>query len=176
MESAQNVLRRELSRLRRFAYSLTGSAADADDLVHDLAVKILEKGLPDMPDPVPWMITLCKNLWIDELRYRAVRSRKNSDGAGSSGGSSQSDGSEAMDVNVEVCNSLNKVYCHRVVEGLQALPEGQRVALSLVTIEGMSYAETAKVLDVPIGTVMSRVARARAMLLEIFSDKTETTL
>lgn len=167
MNPVQTVLTRELKRLRRFAYALTGSMADADDLVHDLVIKILEKGLPDMPDPMPWMITLCKNLWIDELRYREVRMRNvNND----------TDDSSIIDENVTAHDITTTVHCERVVKGLQSLPEGQRAALSLVTIEGMSYFEAAKVLDVPIGTIMSRVARARALLLELFNDPTEVTL
>lgn len=166
MDRIQTVLKRELKRLRRFAYALTGSEADADDLVHDLVVKVLEKGLPDMSDPMPWMITLCKNLWIDELRYREVRMRN-----------VKSDADENLpEGDISVPDISTSVHCDRVVKGLQSLPEGQRAALSLVTIEGMSYAEAAKVLDVPIGTIMSRVARARALLLELFNDPTEVSL
>lgn len=166
MELVQTVLKRELKRLRRFAYALTGSMTDADDLVHDLVIKILEKGLPDIADPMPWMITLCKNLWIDELRYREVRTRN-----------MNNDADDNMpEVSVAAYDITNTVHCERVVEGLQSLPEGQRAALSLVTIEGMSYSEAAKALDVPIGTIMSRVARARALLLELFNDPAEVSL
>lgn len=68
---------------------------------------------------------------------------------------------------------LNLLHTERVLRGLNHLPEHQRVALSLVAIEGMSYAETAKMLDVPVGTVMSRVARAREILLEKFSEQSQ---
>lgn len=160
MSSPREVLKKELKRLRKFAYSLTGNQPDADDLVHDLAVKVLEKGLPESVNPVPWLLTLCKNLWIDQLRHREVRAR-----------------SQDPDSHVEVNQmspeaELHLLHTERVLRGLKHLPEHQRLALSLVAIEGMSYAETAKVLDVPIGTVMSRVARAREILLEKFSEQT----
>ncbi len=166
MDSVQQVIQRELKRLRRFAYALTGSSADADDLVHDLVIKVLEKGLPNTADPVPWMITMCKNLWIDELRYREVRMRNAT--------------KEALAKPVEqealVTEGTDSIHCDRVVKGLQSLAEGQRLALSLVTVEGMSYSEAAATLDVPIGTIMSRVARARALLLELFNDRAEAAL
>lgn len=158
MSSPREVLKKELKRLRKFAYSLTGNQPDADDLVHDLAVKVLEKGLPDSANQVPWLLTLCKNLWIDQLRYREVRARP------------QDIESHAEETGLSPEAELHLLHTERVLRGLKQLPEHQRVALSLVAIEGMSYAETAKVLDVPIGTVMSRVARAREILLEKFSE------
>ncbi len=161
MDSPREVLQKELNRLRKFAYSLTGHQADADDLVHDLAVKVLEKGLPEYKDPVPWLITLCKNLWIDQLRYREVRSRPQDN---------ESDTIVEEDV-LSPEAELNLLHTERVIRGLRLLPEHQRLALSMVAIEGMSYAETARMLEVPIGTVMSRVARAREILLKKFGDK-----
>ena len=161
MDSPREVLKREVNRLRKFAYSLTGNKPDADDLVHDLAVKVLEKGLPDYDDPVPWLITLCKNLWIDQLRYREVRARPQDYDPHTEG--------KAMTPGAEI----HLLHTERVLRGLKRLPEHHRLALSLVAIEGMSYAETAKILEIPIGTVMSRVARAREILLEQFSEHTE---
>ena len=160
MISPREVLKKELNRLRKFAYSLTGSQADADDLVHDLAVKVLEKGLPEYEDPVPWLITMCKNLWVDQLRYREVRSR------------SQESDSPGEETNMSPEAELNLLHTERVIRGLKLLPDHQRLALSLVAIEGMTYAETAEVLQIPIGTVMSRVARAREILMEKFSEQT----
>lgn len=161
MSSPREVLQKELKRLRKFAFALTGNQPDADDLVHDLAVKVLEKGLPDSANQVPWLLTLCKNLWIDQLRYREVRARP-----------------QDAEIHIEETAmspeaELNLLHTERVLRGLNHLPEHQRVALSLVAIEGMSYAETAKMLDVPVGTVMSRVARAREILLEKFSEQSQ---
>lgn len=161
MDSTKQVLQREFPRLRRFAYSLTGNAADADDLVHDVIVKVLEKGLPNTANPLPWIFTLCKNVWIDELRYRNVRSPK-CDAA------SISSSEEYMGTQKD--SNAQQVQYQRVLKKLQSLPEGQRLALSLVAIEGLSYAEAAEVLEVPVGTIMSRVARARAFLVDYFEQ------
>ena len=60
-----------------------------------------------------------------------------------------------------------------VAEALEGLPEEQRLALTLVTIEGKTYAETAEILDVPVGTIMSRIARARKNLMTIYSPPEE---
>ena len=161
MDSTKHVLKREFVRLRRFAYSLTGNAADADDLVHDVVVKILEKGLPDSANPLPWIFTMCKNVWIDELRYRDVRSPK-------SDATSMSSSEEYMGTQKD--GNAQLLQYERVLKKLQSLPEGQRLALSLVAIEGLSYAEAAEVLEVPVGTIMSRVARARAFLVDYFES------
>lgn len=163
MSSPREVLQKELKRLRKFAFALTGNQPDADDLVHDLAVKVLEKGLPDAANQVPWLLTLCKNLWIDQLRYREVRARP------------QDNEALIEEATMSPEAELHLLHTERVLRGLNLLPEHQRVALSLVAVEGMSYAETAKILDVPVGTVMSRVARAREILLEKFSEQSRET-
>lgn len=159
MNDTKEVLNREVKRLRRFAYSLTLNAADADDLVHDLVIKVLEQGLPDYKDPVPWLITVCKNLWLDKLRKTQVRQRASE--------------SEIIEENqlMQPDNATAHIQLSQVVSSLQYLPSEQRLALSLVCIEGMSYAEAAEQLEVPIGTVMSRVCRARACLIEHLEDK-----
>lgn len=160
MGSTQEILQKEIGRLRRFAYSITGNMADADDLVHDVVVKALEKGLPEGRDPVPWLITLCKNIWIDQLRYREVRMRREHE-------------EELPTAMTKVSEQEDAIHMERVLISLQTLPENQRLTLSLVAIEGMSYAETAEFLGVPIGTIMSRIARAREAMLNNFDDSTE---
>lgn len=157
MQPTREILQRELVRLRRFAYSLTCDMADADDLLHDVVVKVLEKGIPADVSPVPWLITLCKNQWIDHLRFREVRMR----GAQS----------KVLDEpSTESAQPINQVHADRVVSFLQTLPENQRLALSMVALEGFSYAETADVLKIPVGTVMSRVARAREAMARSFGS------
>lgn len=160
MTSTREMLQVEVHRLRRFAFSLTANAPDADDLVHDVIVKALEKGIPDLGNPVPWLITLCKNTWIDQIRYRKVRRHTELDEMG-------------PEEEARPGHSVEQLHAQRVLEGLQHLSEDHRVALSLVAIEGLSYAETAEVLGVPLGTVMSRVARAREHLLKAFGNSAE---
>lgn len=154
------ILQQELGRLRRFAYSLTGSKADADDLVHDVVCKTLEKGLPEGRDPIPWLITLCKNVWIDQIRYREVRTRREHE--------------EELPVAIsQAGEQLDAIHMERVLLAIQRLPENQRLTLSLVAIEGM---EAAAVLEVPVGTVMSRVARAREAMIKNFGEADEVAL
>lgn len=149
----RTVLQQEVGRLRRFAYSLTANRADADDLVHDVVVKTLEKGLPERDDPVPWLLTLTRNLWIDRLRRQAVRMRSSNE--------------ERMPIPVGDSSPHDLLYAERVLEKIQQMPENLRIVLSLVALEGLSYGETAEMLGIPIGTVMSRVARARSHLLTL---------
>lgn len=158
MNDVKDVLNREVKRLRRFAYSLTSNSADADDLVHDLVVKVLEQGLPQFDDPVPWLITVCKNLWLDKLRHTRVRQRATE--------SFILDESQLMQSDL----ALTQIELSQVMASLLHLTDDQRIALSLVAIDGMSYSDAANLLDVPIGTIMSRVSRARAYLLEYFSE------
>lgn len=156
MASPREVLKQEVTRLRRFAYSLTLNRADADDLVHDVVVKVLEKGLPERDNPIPWLLTMTKNLWVDRLRQQEVRKRPSNE--------------DRMPLPIGETELLQSVHTERVLEGLQQMPDNQRVVLSLVAIEGLSYQEVADVLEIPIGTVMSRLTRARKHMLTLFPE------
>jgi RNA polymerase sigma-70 factor (ECF subfamily) len=150
-------LRRELvgmlPRLRRFAYGLTGSMHDADDLLQATAERVLERGMPPDAAADRWMFRVCRNIWIDELRSRRTRSAVSLDAAPEPG--------EAIDGERVV---IGKLALEDVSKALGRLPEEQRSALLLVVLEGCTYAEAAAILGTPIGTVMSRIARARAAL------------
>ncbi|TVZ38107.1 RNA polymerase sigma-70 factor (ECF subfamily) [Alteromonadaceae bacterium 2753L.S.0a.02] len=157
MVATRQILQQEVQRLRRFAYSLTTNVADADDLVHDVVIKVLEKGLPENENPVPWLLTLTKNLWVDRLRHREVTMRPEN---------------EALaPIPAPEAEPLTALQTQRVLSGLQSLPTNLRLALSLVAVEGLSYKEAAKVLQIPIGTVMSRVARAREHMLSKYTPE-----
>jgi RNA polymerase sigma factor (sigma-70 family) len=142
-----------LPRVRRFACSLTGNRDDADDLMQSTLVRVLERGVPDGADLLRWMFRVCRNLWIDELRPRTVRGV-----AGEAPGRAVEpavDGEAAL---------LRELTVREVTEAMQALPEEQRALISLVAVEGLTYREASEVLKIPMGTVMSRLARARAAL------------
>lgn len=154
----KKLLVKELSRLRRFAYSLTGDRADADDLVQALIEKMLRVGMPENVNPIPWLLKVCKNLWLDEIRARNVRVKAVEEEKIPHPGETEGDVNEiAYDAD-------------RVLEAMQQLTEDARLVISLVVIEGFSYAEAAEIMDVPIGTVMSRVARARSKLLTLLES------
>lgn len=150
-----------LPRVRRFACSLTGNRDDGDDLLQSTVERVLDRGVPDGVDLTPWMFRVCRNLWIDEIRSRTVR-RDAASRPELSAGSVVS----GEDV------ALGEVTLREVDEAMLELPEEQRAVLALVAIEGLSYREAAEVLDTPIGTVMSRLARARAALAKRFANRT----
>ncbi|WP_290739833.1 RNA polymerase sigma factor [Haliea sp.] len=145
----------ELSNLRRFCLSLSGTSADADDLLQMTVERILEKGMPDDADAAKWAYRVCRNAWIDELRSREVRQRYPLQMAW------DTDEAPSAEDDADSERALEAVAL-----ALDALPPEQRMALSLVAVEGKSYAEAADILEVPVGTIMSRVARARAQLLK----------
>jgi RNA polymerase sigma-70 factor (ECF subfamily) len=142
-----------LPRLRRFARSLVGSAAEADDLVQSTCERALraidswEAG--SRLDS--WLFRILRNLWIDDLRRR--RGEAPIDGAVELAGE---DGRRIAE---------SRLALEEVGLVISALPEQQREVLALVCIEDMSYREAAAMLDVPIGTVMSRLSRARQTLI-----------
>lgn len=142
-----------LPQLRRFARGLTGNAADADDLVQATAEKVLTAGVPDGVEVLRWMFKVCRNLHIDQLRAHSVRQRA----------ARNEDLVEAPSPSGEDV-ALGELSLREVDRAMAALNDDQRAVLMLVAVEGLSYKEAAATLDVRIGTVMSRLARARAAL------------
>ena len=122
----------------------------------------LERGLPDGAPVLPWVFRICKNLWIDELRARAVRAK-----------AAQTHEPDAEPVVSGEAVAVAELGLREVERALEALPPEQRAVLALVAVEGLSYREAAEVLETPIGTVMSRLARARAALADRLGDRGE---
>ena len=161
-DSQRQVLLSGLGGLRKFCYSLTGSAADADDLLQTTVEKILEKGMPEDAHAAKWAYRTCKNAWIDELRSREVRSRY----------------SQAADEQLNQAPSAEQIaggerQVAAVSQALEQLPVEQRLALTLVAVDGKTYAEAAEILEVPVGTIMSRIARARRNLMALYEPSNE---
>ncbi len=141
-----------LPRLRRFARNLTRDPSDADDMVQialERALTRLDQWHRDARLD-SWMFKIVRNAWIDEVRSRARRDRIFL--------------SEEAGVAVGVDAAGKHETLLSVHAALLRLPEDQRVAVSLVLIEGLPYKEAAEVLDVPIGTLTSRLARGREAL------------
>jgi RNA polymerase sigma-70 factor, ECF subfamily len=143
-----------LPRLRRFARGLTGSAVEADDLVQAACERALARRhqFQEGTRFDSWMFRIVQTIWIDQIRARDVRKE---DGELISG----RHGTDEPVRRAEARLSLAEV--RRAVE---RLPSDQRSALLLVTVDGLSYREAATVVGVPVGTIMSRLARARAAL------------
>ncbi|MGL6161981.1 RNA polymerase sigma factor [Microbulbifer sp.] len=144
--------------IRRFAYSLTGSMADADDLLQSTIERVLSKKIPKDVDLNKWVFRVCRNLWIDEYRSRKVRQEA----------AQQPELSEGQIVDGERAIA-GEMELERVNRAMDRLPNDQRSILALVALQGMSYKEVAATLEIPMGTVMSRLARARAALCEILN-------
>jgi RNA polymerase sigma-70 factor (ECF subfamily) len=145
-----------LPSIRRFALSLTGSMADADDLLQATVERLLDRGLPDDAAMLPYSLKTCRNLWIDEIRSRKVRQAAATSGDAVLSGSSTCGEQQAM----------GEISLREVQAVLEDMPEEQRAVLELVAVEGFSYRQAAEALDIPIGTVMSRLARGRTTLVE----------
>jgi RNA polymerase sigma-70 factor (ECF subfamily) len=160
----REVLLAELGGLRKFCLSLTGNSADADDLLQVTVERILNKGMPEDAHVAKWAYRVCKNAWIDEIRSRDVRQRYPQTADSREGDHSPS--AEQM--------ASGERQMEAVAAALEQLPTEQRLSLTLVAIEGKTYAEAAGILEVPVGTIMSRIARARRQLIKIYgSDSNE---
>lgn len=144
-----------LPRLRRFALSLTGRADQADDLVQSACERALRA--QDRWEPGTrldsWMFCIIRNLWIDTIRRRKrAGPTEDIDAALDLAGA---DGRETTE---------NALTLTAIGAALTRMPEDLRVVLVHVCIEDKSYRDTATALGIPIGTVMSRLARARRVL------------
>jgi RNA polymerase sigma-70 factor, ECF subfamily len=141
-----------LPRLRRFARNLTRNRDDADDVVQMALERALSKLDQWRPDARldSWMFKILRNVWIDELRSRGRQSKIFL---------APEAGEHVGEASLEREGDLLSVQA-----AMARLSEEQRVAVSLVLIEGLPYKEAAEVLEIPIGTLTSRLARGREAL------------
>jgi len=159
-KGANDVLRFEdellghVPRLRRFAHALARHSADADDLLQASVERALLRRDQWQPGTRldSWMYRLMRNLWIDTVR--SERRRGETFVAPDEGERIGMAGEQ--EAAVELGN---------VGRAMQALPPEQREAVALVVIEGFAYKEAAEILDVPIGTLTSRLVRGREALM-----------
>lgn len=147
-----------LPAIRRFAYSLTGSMHDADDLLQSTVERLLSKPVPDDVELLKWAFRVCRNLWIDDYRARKIREKAATDPQ--LRGENHVDGEQAI---------YDAITLNQVNEAMDDLPDDQRSILALVAVQGLAYKDVAEALQIPIGTVMSRLARARVALSQRFN-------
>jgi RNA polymerase sigma-70 factor (ECF subfamily) len=151
-----------LPRLRRFARTLTRHPQDADDLVQLAVERALTRSKQWRPDSslTNWMLAIVRNAWIDE-----TRSRRRRDAVLVPENEAAEVGDTGTDRDIELWS---------IQSALDRLPEEQRLAVALVLIEGLSYREAAQVMEVPIGTLTSRLARGRMALQSMLADQVTT--
>jgi len=145
-----------LPRLRRFAMSLSRDAADGDDLCQAAVERALKSRDQWQPGTRldSWMFRIMRNLWIDEVRTRSRRDRTFApEEAGAMVGD---DGDRRIEMAVEISD---------VGRAMERLPAEQREAIALVLVEGFAYREAADILDIPMGTLTSRLVRGREALM-----------
>lgn len=144
-----------LPNMRRFTISLTGSADVADDLVQAACERALAH--QDSFDPQTrfdaWIFRILRNLWIDQIRRNRTAGPKEDIEDHSDSGALTS-----------LPDAMPRLELRQVGAAIGQLSDDQREVLLLVCVEDLSYRDTAEVLGIPIGTVMSRLARARRNL------------
>ncbi len=147
-----------LPRMRRFARSLAGTAHDADDLVQTAIERALARSAQWKPDQgmEGWVFGIIRNAWLDEVRARQRRQLLFAP---------EEDGDQAR------APSMDQVTGLSVEAAMAALPENQRAVVALVLIEGLSYRDAAVALEVPVGTVTSRLSRARESLQNMLGEE-----
>jgi RNA polymerase sigma-70 factor (ECF subfamily) len=150
-----------LPRLRRYARVLTRADAAADDLVQSACERALaaERGPVDGAPFDAWMLRIVRNIWVDQAR------RDCTEGATVALDDPAAEPAWAERVGPDTAEITDRrLALARVRVAIDQLPEDHREVLLLVCGEGLSYRDAAAMLEVPIGTVMSRLARARARL------------
>lgn len=166
MTSAANPLHGEIAallpRLRRFARSIVFNRDDADDLVQVAVERALNRSAQWEAGTRldSWMFRIMKNAWIDEVRSRI---RRDNIFASEEAGEHVGDGSaEAHQQRLAIQKAIS------------LLSEDHRMVVGLVLVDGLAYQEAADVLELPLGTLMSRLARARSALQASLSDQQRT--
>jgi len=151
-----------LPRLRRFAHALSRNSADADDLTQATIERALRSREQWQPGSRldSWGYRIMRNLWVDTAR---ARSRRNAREAPEEEGLNVGeDPREAMDAAVDL---------KRVMAAMGRLPDEQREIVALILVEGFGYREVSEMLDLPIGTVSSRLVRGRTALLAMVGEQ-----
>lgn len=150
-----------LPRMRRFARSLTFHREDADDLVQIAMERALGRSEQYTPGTRldSWVFRIIKNAWIDEVRSRVRRDELFA----------------PEEAGEHVGDDFAQAHQQRLAiqKAVSLLTDEHRLVVGLVLVDGLGYKEAAEVLEIPIGTLTSRLARAREALQQILSDQTK---
>ncbi len=147
-------LKDEITALRRFALLLTRSYEDAEDLAQDTIERALLKShLFDGANLRSWLFTVCRRIFLNQVRKNKTR-----------GVSTTLDDAPMSALRVESEQEAVLEF-HRLVECFDLLPIRDQAILSMIVFDGARYEEAAQAMNVPVGTIRSRLSRARARLL-----------
>ena len=156
--SSRDAIVAEIPRLRRYARALTGGADTADDLVQDTLERALEKWRlwQQERELRPWLFSIMHNLHVDgRRRDHRIDFRDDDD----------------LPMPVQRASQADALELRDLERALALLPVDQREVLLLVGLEELSYSEVAHALNIPQGTVMSRLSRARARLKALLAGE-----
>jgi RNA polymerase sigma-70 factor, ECF subfamily len=157
-------LEETIPALRRYAWALLRNESDADDLVQDCALRAIDRIHTFRTDRElrPWLFTIMHNLYVSSWRRKRRQAEVVTDDA-------------EADLAVSPSQTAN-MEVRDVLRGLDALPEDLRQILLLIAVEGFQYDEVARMLDIPIGTVMSRLSRGRDRLRDFIEGRERPAL
>lgn len=155
----------DVAAMRRYARSLTRDRDDADDVVQDALVRAIERQATYQAgrDRRRWLLAIVHNVFISGTRREVAEARRN-------------DRFAEMQVAHTDASQEHHARLGEIARSFAALPEHHRAVLHLTAIEGLSYQECADVLGVPVGTIMSRIARARTALRQQDERQAEPAL
>ena len=157
-DAFENELTQLLPRLRRFAHTLSRHGADADDLTQATIERALRSRGQWQPGTRldSWLYRIMRNLWIDTTRARVRREKH------------EAPEDEAQWIGEDPRNAIDaSLELKRAMAAMERLPDEQREVVALILVEGFGYREVSEILDLPIGTVSSRLVRGRTALLEM---------
>jgi RNA polymerase sigma-70 factor (ECF subfamily) len=163
-ETFESELTQLLPRLRRFAHSLSRNGADADDLTQATIERALRSREQWQPGTRldSWLYRIMRNLWIDTARARTRRERH------------EAPEEEAQSIGEDPRESIEaSLELERAMDAMERLPDEQREVVALILIEGFGYREVSEMLDLPIGTVSSRLVRGRTALLDMLGGSAD---
>jgi len=154
------LIAREIPRLRRYALTLVNEPETADDLVQDTLERAIRKR-------GQWRRRGAVRSWLYRILYNVFVNK------------CAANGKYRADIGLEDAPQLwsqarqeDQVHCRDITEAMQRLPHDQRVAIALTAVEGLQYDEAAEVLEIPVGTLRSRLSRGREALRAMCPEQT----
>jgi RNA polymerase sigma-70 factor (ECF subfamily) len=160
-ELEREALGDHLDRLYRAAWALCGSREDAEDLVQETYTRVLAKRrmIGRKEDTLPYLLAVLRNTYVSSLRKRDRRPR-----------TAPLEDSEDRLAASSAASPTTQLAAREVFSAIAALPDDQRDALAAVDVAGLSYQEAADALEVPVGTIMSRLYRGRNRVAQVVGD------